>query len=66
MCFLGRIGGTRMRWLVAAAALVAGSVQADVVRLEVRQQHDWAGAQAFGAGPYEYLAGTAWYGMVRD
>ena len=55
-----------MRWLVAAAALVAGSVQADVVRLEVRQQHDWAGAQAFGAGPYEYLAGTAWYGMVRD
>lgn len=50
-----------MRTLVAAAALVASSAHADVVRLEIKEQRDWAGGQGLGAGAYEYVAGTAWY-----
>ena len=50
-----------MRWLLAVALLLASPAQAKVVRLEVQEQHDWAPTQTFGAGTYEYLAGTIWY-----
>jgi hypothetical protein len=58
------VSGVTMRWWAAAivaAAVVAVPARGEVVRLEITERRDWAGGQDFGAGQYEYVAGTAWY-----
>ena len=49
----------------AVAAISAASfnhqVAAEVVRIEVREQHDWAAGQTFETGSYESVSGTVWY-----
>ena len=45
----------------AALAMVSGAARAEVVRVEVSAQKDWAGGQAFSTGLYEIVSGTVWY-----
>ncbi|CAM3278206.1 Alpha/beta hydrolase domain-containing protein [Sphingomonas antarctica] len=47
--------------LSVAATVQCGLTQAEVVRLEIKDQRNWARGQAFKAGPYEAISGTAWY-----
>jgi hypothetical protein len=47
-----------------AAALLAGTASAEVVRIEVQKRADLVGAQPFGAaGPYEKLAGRIFFAV---
>jgi len=60
----GRIAGALVAMALAPGAAVPAA--AEVVRIEVRAQQDWAQGQVFGAGAYETVSGVAWYEIDPD
>lgn len=48
-------------WFGLGLTVIAADASAEVVRIEVREQRDWAGEQVLGAGTYESVSGTVWY-----
>ncbi|WP_415644174.1 alpha/beta hydrolase domain-containing protein [Sphingomonas antarctica] len=51
----------KLRIAASGALLWSIAADAEVVRLEIRSQHDWAPGYVSQAGAYESIAGTVWY-----